>query len=163
MAENAVWLSKYMDNKKIVLWAHNGHIVDNQQQEWRAMGNYLSNELDENYTTLGFLFSMGEVTAIESLGANSYGGLKAHKLDTKPKENSLNAIMSLTGEPAFFIEIGKLQNNIKWKEAFTEGIEFFQLGAVYNNQPEDYYSEFNPDWLDYLIYFDYSTATETFR
>ncbi len=44
------------------------------------------------------------------MDGENFTELEAQTLDTAPKENSLNAMMSYTGEPAFSIEIEALHN-----------------------------------------------------
>jgi hypothetical protein len=67
--------------------------------------------------------------------------------------------MSYAREPAFSIELLRLQAYVNWFLAFNKHMEYFQIGAVYNNIPGDYYSTFDPFLYDYLIYFDKSTAS----
>ncbi|MCK4879345.1 MAG: erythromycin esterase family protein [Bacteroidales bacterium] len=159
MAENTAWLLDYFEDEKIVVWAHNFHISNMEYGVTGSMGNYLTYQLGDQYSTIGFLFSHGTLTAVGMEGEN-YTELGTQTLDTIPKENSLNAIMSYTGEPAFSIELETLRNYLGWFNAFNRGMEYFQMGAVYNNRPEDYYSTFDPDLFHFIIYFDKSTASK---
>ena len=158
MAENTAWLLDFFEGEKAVLWAHNWHISDYEYGNTGSMGNYLSYQLGDEYAILGFLFSQGSFTAVGMEG-EQYTALETQTLDTLPKENSLNAIMSYTGEPAFSIELLRLQAYVNWFLAFNKDMEYFQIGAVYNNKPGDYYAQFDPFLFDYLIYFDKSTAS----
>ena len=158
MAENTAWLLDYFGNEEIVLWAHNGHISNFEYGVTGTMGNYLTYQLGDQYATVGFLFSQGTFTAVGMEGEN-YTELGTQILDTVPRDNSLNAIMSYTSVPAFSVEIETLRNYLGWFQAFEKGMEYFQMGAVYNNRPADYYSTFDPDLFHYIIYFDKSTAS----
>jgi erythromycin esterase-like protein len=158
MAENTAWLSEYFKGENIVVWAHNWHISDYGYGNTGTMGNYLSNKLGDEYATIGFLFSQGTFTAVGMEG-DQYTEVATQTLDTIPIENSLNAIMSYTQEPAFSIELRRLQAYTNWFIAFNDDMEYFSMGAVYNNEPGDYYSHFDPFFFDYLIYFDRSTAS----
>jgi len=159
MAENTAWLLDYFGNEKVVLWAHNGHISNFEYGVTGTMGNYLTYQLGDQYATVGFLFSKGTFTAVGMEGEN-YTELGTQTLDTNPRENSLNAIMSYTREPALSVKIKALRNYLAWFNAFEQGLEYFQMGAVYNNRPSDYYTTFDPDLFDYIIYFDKSTASK---
>jgi len=159
MAENTAWLLDYFENEKIVVWAHNYHISDFESGVLGTMGNYLSYRLGDQYVPIGFLFSQGTFTAVSWDGEN-YTGLETQTLDTPPKDNSLNALMSYTGEPAFSIEIEALYKYLGWYNAFEKGMEYFLMGSGYNNNPADYYVSFDPDLYQYIIYFDKSTASE---
>ncbi len=159
MAENTAWLHEYFDAKKIVLWAHNGHIANNSNYGGGgAMGNYLTRDFANNYAIIGFLFSRGSFTAIGQDG-QQYTPLQEHVINMTPQINSINFVMSHSKEPVFSVKIVDLQKHSEWNEAFTNGIEYFQMGAVFNNKPESYYSVFNPAFFDYIIYFDKSTAS----
>ena len=162
MAENAAWLLDYYKNEKIALWAHNYHISDFESGVIGTMGSYLSYELGDQYATLGFLFSQGTFTAVGMEG-ETFTGLETQTLDTIPKENSLNAIMSYAGEPAFSIELEALGNYLGWYNAFEKGMKYFFIGSAYNNSPGDYYVDFDPDYYHYMIYFDRSTATDLLK
>jgi len=162
MAENTSWLLDYYENEEIVLWAHNGHIANIEYGVTGSMGNYLSYQLGDQYAILGFLFSRGSFTAVGMEGEN-YTGLDTQTLDTIPKENSLNALMSHTLEPAFSIDLDVFWKYLPWYNAFEAGIEYFQMGSVYNNSPGDYYSTFDRDYYHYMIYFDKSTATDLLK
>jgi len=162
MAENTAWLLDYFTDKKVVLWAHNGHIANMEYGVTGTMGNYLNYKLHDQYAILGFLFSQGTFTAYGMEGEN-YTGLGTQTLDSIPKENSLNALMSYTREPAFSIDLDVFWKYLAWYNAFEAGIEYFQMGSVYNNRPGDYYSTFDRDYYHYMIYFDKSTATDLLK
>jgi len=162
MAENTTWLLDYFEGEKIALWAHNGHIANIEYGVTGSMGNYLSYQLRDQYAILGFLFSQGTFTAHGKEG-ETYTGLETQTLDTIPKENSLNALMSYTLEPAFSIDLDVFWKYLPWYNAFEAGIEYFQMGSVYNNNPGDYYSTFDRDYYHYMIYFDKSTATDLLK
>jgi len=158
MAENTKWLLDYFENDKLMLWAHNGHIANWEYGSTGSMGNYLSYALGDQYVPIGFLFSQGTFTAYGTNGEGIAAPLP-QTLDTIPKENSLNAIMSYTGVPAFSIELAAIGNYVLWYKAFDAGMEYFQIGSVYTNEPADYYALFDPDFFQYIIYFDKSTAS----
>jgi erythromycin esterase len=159
MAENVSWLLDFYENAKIVVWAHNFHISDYEDGTIGTMGSYLRHAIGDQYIPVGFLFSQGEFTAVGMEGEN-YTELETQCLDSIPKSGSLNALMSYTGEPAFVVEADALNNYLPWYQAFESGMEYFLIGSAYNNQPWDYYVNFDPDLYHYLIYFDRSTASD---
>lgn len=159
MAENTAWLLDYFENDRVVVWAHNYHVSNFESGVVSTMGNYLNYRLGNQYAIIGFLFSQGTFTAAEMEGDEAIG-FGVQTLDTPPKENSLNALMSYAGEPAFSVEIDALRSYLGWYNAFEAGMDYFFMGSGYNNHPEDYYVDFDPDYYDHLIYFETSTATE---
>lgn len=162
MAQNTSWLLDYFDTEKVVVWAHNYHVSDFESGVLGTMGNYLKYQLGDQYVPVGFLFSQGTFTAAEMDGGE-VTGFGTQILDTIPKENSLNALMSYASQAAFSVEVESLRNYLGWYNAFEAGLEYFFIGSAYNNRPLDYYISFDPDLYDYLIYFDKSTASDLLK
>jgi erythromycin esterase len=156
MAENVAWLPDYFDGEKVVIWAHNTHISNNRNYD--SMGYHLTLSFQNEYATIGFLFSRGSFTAV-GLEGEQYTGLDEHTIDVDPLENSVNFVMSHSKESVFSVKIYDLLDHLEWYEAFKNGIKFFDLGAVFNNKPVDYYKSFSTGFFDYIIYFDKSTAS----
>lgn len=156
MAENAAWMLDYFKGKKVVIWAHNGHISNHSGG---SLGNYLDLKMRDNYVPIGFLFSKGTFTAIGKEG-DQYTGLKIQVIDTDPKENSVNYVMAQCKEPVFSIMIRYLLNQKEWyDEIYFNNMQYFQIGSVFNNVLQDYYARFSPGFFDYIIYFDKSNAS----
>lgn len=156
MAKNTSWLHTYLNGAKVVLWAHNFHVSDYAYAG--SMGHHLKVEFPSDYTNLGFLFSKGSFTAITQTGS-SFGALTTQVLDDDPKLGSLNDVMFRANTDVFTVKISDLQSHDEWTQAFLGGIEYFQMGAVYNKEPSDYYSPFIADFFDRLIYFERTTAS----
>ncbi|HEX5172363.1 MAG TPA: erythromycin esterase family protein [Cyclobacteriaceae bacterium] len=155
MAENVGWLHEYFAGAGIVLWAHNYHISHGYYGG--AMGYRLKTDFPGDYFALGFLFSKGFFTAMTRSG-NQNLGLDTQDLKANPKSGSMNDLMSRANSDVFTVSISDLQKHNEWTTAFSKGIEYFQVGAVYNNKPTDYYFGFDPDYFEQLIYFDHTTA-----
>jgi len=68
-------------------------------------------------------------------------------------------VMTQSKESVFSVKVGYLQNYREWNEAFANKMQYFQIGSVFNNSPQAYYSVFSPTFFDYIIYFDSSTAS----
>lgn len=158
MAKNTGWLHNHFNGAKIVLWAHNYHVSDYPAASYSSMGYHLKVDFPDDYTTVGFLFSRGSFTAVTQSG-DQFQGLNTQTLDDEPKLGSINDVMSRAEAAAFTVAVSDLRNHDEWTKAFNDGIEFFQMGAVYNNTPLNYYSEFNVGFFDRLIYFDRTTAS----
>lgn len=156
MAKNTAWLHEYFDGAKIVLWAHNFHVSDFESAG--AMGHYLKADFQNDYETLGFLFSKGSFMAVTQTG-DQFFGLNSQSLEEDPKEGSINDVMSRAAAPVFAVKLSGLQNHEAWKQKFGESIEYFHMGATYTNEPSFYYSTFSPTYFDRLIYFDRTTAS----
>jgi hypothetical protein len=80
-------------------------------------------------------------------------------LNVAPQANSLNSILSRAEANVFEIELPQLNQFEVWQEAFANSLQYFDVGAAFNNNPQDYYRTFNPVHYDRIIYFERSTAT----
>ena len=158
MAKNTGWLHNYFNEAKIVLWAHNYHVSDYPGAGYSSMGHYLKTDFPDDYTTVGFLFSQGFFTAVTQSG-DQFKGLNTQSLDEDPKSGSINDVMSRAEAATFTVAVSDLRDHEEWTQAFNDGIEYFQMGAVYNNTPSNYYSGFDVDFFDQLIFFDRTTAS----
>ncbi|HYI78047.1 MAG TPA: erythromycin esterase family protein [Chryseolinea sp.] len=156
MAKNTAWLHNYFDGAKIVLWAHNFHVSDYLSAG--SMGHHLKVDFPDDYTALGFLFSKGFFTAVTQSG-DQFQGLNRQSLNDDPTLGSLNDVMYRAKADVFTVDISDLQSNDAWSQAFLGGIKYFQMGALYNNRPADYYAPFNARYFDRLIYFEETTAS----
>ena len=162
MAENTAWMLEYFEGKKVVLWAHNAHIANDPNYGSGSIGHYLLQELPNDYTTLGFMFAQGNFTAV-GYDNDQPTGLKEHTIDTVPEKESLTEIFHNTSNPTFAISVDDLRKHTEWSDFFGEGTKYLSIGAVFNGEPENYYRSFHPALYDRIIYFDNTTATQTFR
>lgn len=156
MAKNANWLNEYFSGAKMVVWAHNGHIA-NYPDFGGSMGHHLRTEFGEDYETIGFVFAKGSFTAVTQSG-DQFLGLNTQTIKDEPKQGTLPYLMSLAKEPVFSVRISDLESHSEWKSKFQNGIQFFQIGAVYNNKPGSYYEPFKANDFDQLIFFRETTA-----
>ncbi len=162
MAENTAWMLDYYEGEKVVLWAHNAHIARDATYGSGSIGHYLSQDFAEDYTTVGFMFSLGEFTAVGYDGEQSTG-LGKQTISVQPQNASLNEVFHRVPNPAFAIEVAALQKHAAWNSFFAEEPHYLLIGAVFNGQSEAYYRDFSPDRYDRIIYFDVTSATVSFR
>lgn len=160
MAKNIRWLYDHFNSQKVVVWAHNFHVSNDPF--FRSMGYYLKSEFPDNYDIVGFLFSKGTFTAVSQKDFQ-FGPIVKHTLESEPISGSVNDIMNTIGLPAFHVKISDLNNHIDWRLAFQRGIEYFQVGAAYNNKPSDYYRALLSIYFDRIIYIDRSTASNQLK
>jgi erythromycin esterase len=152
MAENTIWLRDYFDNAKIVLWAHNFHISDNPTSA--TMGNKLKASFNNNYATIGFLFSTGTFRAYAD-----DSGVDVQTLSNPAEDGSLNDIMSGADAPVFTVDIASLNAHPEWTTAFGRAMLYFHIGAYWSGKPEEYYEPFAKSFFDRMIYVNVSTAS----
>jgi erythromycin esterase len=162
MAENTAWLLDYFAGKKVVLWAHNAHIANDPNYRSGSIGHYLLQELPSDYSTVGFMFSKGEFTA-RGFENDQVSALTQHTISDEPQKESLNEVFYNASSPTFTVSVSDLQKYTEWNDFFSKDPRYLSIGAVFNNQPEDYYRGFHPSLYDQIIYFDNTTASQPFR
>ena len=152
MAENALWVSDFLEGEKVAVWAHNGHIDKNEEN--LTMGHHLSQELSTDYAAVGFAFSKGSFRAV------GQGGLRIHSIEVEPNLNSLNSYLTQAETPQYSINVTELFANSEWRDKSAIGLEYLFIGSLFNRPPETFYNEFQPDFFDELIYLDRTNTAE---
>lgn len=151
MADNFVWIKDYNPKSKLVIWAHNGHIMKTN----KTMGAHLSQKLGDDYTSFGFAFFDGAYTAAGSKGLTSYDAMQAYP-------GTLEYLLEQLKEPIFILDLKKIKSdNPKDIEWLTKQLEYRRVGAMGGMQNE--FSESKvPDDFDYLIFIKTSSPSKLF-
>ena len=159
MAENTLWVSQLFNDAPVVLWAHNAHVAKDPLfgGAGGAIGRGLQQELGGDYEAIGFLFSQGTFNAVSVAGNPS--GLGRQNITVAPKANSLNVVMANAAADNFIIDLPRLNQYEPWGEAYANTMEYFHIGALYNQNPLDYYMRFNPVYYDQMIFLERTTAS----
>jgi len=102
MAENIQWIANNLyPDKKIIIWAHNGHIMNNSDYKSKivgipSMGFYLSEKMKEQLYTIGIFGLKG-----------TWGfGKNIHK-ENNLKKNSIEAVICNTKNQISFVNLNK--------------------------------------------------------
>lgn len=111
MAENVAWILEHEGPAaKVVLWAHNGHVMRARPQPGKAImmqGDYLSRMLGKDYVAFGFAFDRGAFQAIAAGSAVArlgQGGLMEWTVG--PAEpGSVDATLAAAGVPNFVLDL----------------------------------------------------------
>ncbi len=144
MAYNVLQIQK-MEDKKIFVWAHNGHVniayPDNKSVLMGLqMGGHLKKQLGAGYYTIGFVFHQGSFQAIQ--GPRSIGGAifkylfarkkmyQGLKICTVPEytKNTFTQALSGTGYPVYFVDLTHAENPV-----FSTLLKTYDLGAIFMN------------------------------
>ena len=160
MADNTAWMYENYNDSKIVVWAHNAHISNDPTYlgGGGAMGRFLTQQFGSDYTTIAFLFSRGSFNAVTTENIET-SDLIQQTINTIPRINSINYLMSLSNSEVFAIEVESLQEYQIWQSTFSNSLEYFDIGALYNSDPQNYYRVFNPIFFDFVIYIDRTSAS----
>jgi erythromycin esterase len=70
MAENALAIKASTDDKKMIIWAHNGHVAKTSLYNESAMGEYLQNTFKEKYYVIATDINKGNVRVRKFVAKN---------------------------------------------------------------------------------------------
>lgn len=162
MASNVEWLAnEAYPGQKIVLWAHNGHVMKQVGEGgYRPMGAWLAERLGAQLYVLGFAIHRGTVRAIAREETRTLGLVSSEIPPAAP--GSGTAVLSATGYPIFFADVrgmskesDELATWLKNRQLFREcGAIWFRNDAAAQNMRASSLSEN----YDGLIFFENSSA-----
>lgn len=146
MADNLMWIKTRNPSSRIVIWAHNGHIMKKDG----VMGDYLKHELGNDYLTFGFSFYEGSYLATGDRGLSSYAAQCAYP-------GTLEYLLNQLDEPLFILDLKKIQAENSPVMEWINDLEFRFVGGAKISH------EFTPrritDDFDYLIFIRESTPS----
>jgi len=150
MAENLLWTTRQNPNSKIIIWAHNEHI----KKTARKMGEYIADNLGNDYVNIGFTFGEGNYNSIN---------LKTMELviqdAEKPQSDTYEYYFSQLGVNSFILDLKSIKKNKpKMGEWLLNNYKFRRIGSI---KPLNEFVETNlaKDY-DIIIYINKSTATQ---
>jgi len=151
MAKNIDWILANNLGKKIILWAHNGHI----ETKKGSMGSHLSDTYGNDYYNIGFLSNNGTYTAVNSKTLSSDNVL----LSGEP--GSFEYSFHKTDIPLFYFDFRSIDKKIPESLWLSKRLNYRSIGSVAME------NQFNPstltDLFDAIIYIDKTNASECFR
>ena len=106
MAENIEWIYNFENKPKTILWAHNEHIINNNnKKEQKPMGYYLKEKFSNEYYSFGFGFYKGENTTYnrkeKKWGTNTIPDVSVNK--------STDVIFNQCIYPNFFLDLNSVK------------------------------------------------------
>lgn len=162
MAYNVLRIQE-LENKKMFIWAHNGHInfarADNYVGNGLYMGEHLKKNRGDTYYAIGFVFNQGSFQAIQgpkSIGSaifkyifarkKLYQGLKECNVPVSNKNTFTNAL-SETNYPIYFTDVSHSENPV-----FSTVLKTYDIGSIFVNYKLSSASIHAKKQFDGLIY-----------
>jgi erythromycin esterase len=107
MAENAAWiLEQEGPRRKMVVWAHNGHIARDPRGLFDgtvvSMGMHLAREFDRELVVVGFAFGEGAFQAMVKEDGNRR---RLREVEVGPADDTFEAVLTRNGVPAFIVDL----------------------------------------------------------
>ena len=158
MADNTLWFFDLLgEQAKLVLWAHNGHVANDFQYGGiygGSQGNYLRNELGDDYQIIGFSFTQGTLTAVQEGGP-----LTTHLISVGPKTDSYNYLLDESSLNNFVLKTKSSHPELD--EWISVPRTLLMVGSVYRGSPGFHYRALNlSQHYDYIIHFDETNHTD---
>ena len=151
MAANVKWILDHSPGAKIVLWAHNGHVMT--AGNW-SMGSALRGMYGDQMVVFGFSFNQGSFQAV-----SQQSGLKDFTVPPAPA-GSLDATLAASGIPLFALDLRAAPKTGPAAEWLHAAHATRSIGAVY---PEDspyamIANQVAPEAFDALLFVEKTTA-----
>ncbi len=164
MAENTLWSSDlFGNNTKVALWAHNGHVSNDEVYE-SSMGFHLKQELGDEYQVIGFSFSLGRFMAIRDSKIKLIPGILMPFKIWTTKYGSINYVFHHAQYDNFILRAEDIQEGSDFDTFISSPQPFFQIGAVFNRlmymMRLYYYPTKLMDRYDVIIHWDTTEAAE---
>ncbi len=150
MAENARWLlDQAGPGGKIVLWAHNGHVITLD----RRMGGYLRSWYGDQMVVFGFDFYLGSFNAVTNHGG-VYGALTAFRAEN-PYSDSYEYVFRGSNVPRFFLDLRDPSSPPAVGSWILGPRQLRHVGATYDDiyRRLYFYSTQLPKEFDVVVYF----------
>lgn len=61
LAKNVTWIKERVKDKKLIVWAHNGHLAKDELYNYPTLGTHLNKKYGSRYYVIGTDFNSGEV------------------------------------------------------------------------------------------------------
>lgn len=151
MAANVKWILNQPPGAKIVLWAHNGHVMTGARGN---MGSELRKTYGGQMVIFGFSFNQGSFRA-----KTPRGGLKEFTVPPAPA-GSLDAALAESGIPLFALDLRSAPKTGPVSEWLRAGHATRSIGALYTeDSPYAYMGALvAPDAYDVLLFVEKTTA-----
>jgi erythromycin esterase-like protein len=151
---------KDLEQGKIFLWAHNGHIMTGQPYGPRlnVMGNHLRNLFGDQYYNIGFVFHRGTFNAVTKKRSKSLkvisGRLAMCEVGSSPK-GSIAGQFSELDYPSFFIDLSATQNKL-----FTSRQIAYNIGATFTGRKFSFGRFIPAQSYDGLMFVENTSASQ---
>jgi len=157
---NMVQKIKDLENSKIFLWAHNGHIMSGLPYgpRLKVMGNHLKNIFGDQYYNIGFVFHQGTFNAVKQQITKTSkvisGGLVICKVNSSPK-GSIAGQFSRLQYPSFFIDLAATRNKL-----FTTRQIAYNIGATFISRKRSFGRFIPAQSYDGIVYVENTNASQ---
>jgi erythromycin esterase len=160
MAENIAWLHEHADGgSKLVLWAHDGHILTSAQSGYTTMGMHLRERYQSQYLAIGTSFYQGSFNAHGVDNTGQFTPLQSFTVQASEQE-SYNSTFGHAGFSLYALDLRHIPSG-EVRQWMNGPHGFLTIGSVYNSAAGDtsYASLSLPQCFDVIIHIQKVTAS----
>ncbi|MBS0196696.1 MAG: erythromycin esterase family protein [Planctomycetes bacterium] len=154
MADNVEWILAQNPGKRVVLWAHNGHVARSNVLGLRWMGLHLEEKFPGQMVVFGFATGRGRYTA---MGGTDRPGLHSDNELQVPPPGSVESILASTGMPRLFLDIRRASEDDPASAWLTVPTPMRSIGAL--AMESQFFPVVPKDLFDVLIWQETTTAS----
>lgn len=126
IARNVRWLLDEMHpGRRIILWAHNGHITSHRGGAFKPMGAWLREWLGSSYYSIALSVAGGEVRAA---GENGLA-----KFTMPARDGTGERTLARASLASFFLDMRSLPAGSALREWLGEPRQYYEVGARWND------------------------------
>jgi erythromycin esterase len=119
MADNVAWMQETTDAKKVIIWAHNGHISRYPIYSVRSLGTYLYQKYNSKYFAIATDFNEGAVHISVPKKSDKVDWINK-SFPAVTSKNNYEYYFYQCKYPNFIIDISSLKNHDVLKPFFSE-------------------------------------------
>lgn len=133
MASNIEWIANFTVDSKMIVWAHNLHIVkDFTKNNNPPMGSYLARKFSSDYYAFGFGFNSGQLNAF-NVTQGKWGIFVIPDVQIK---NSSDYIFKQLNKPNFILDFRTAASDPQINTFLNQKIHSRAIGASYNEKEQ---------------------------
>jgi len=156
MAKNATWLKERAKDKKLILWAHNGHLTKTGIYNHPSLGTHLYKKYGSKYYLIGTDFSSGKVYVNVSIHKNKpLLGFQPYYFAELKSEKWYEYFFNQCQYKNFILDINAASEEAVLDQFLTKPLRMRSIGAL--SSPEDVRLSISKNF-DLIVYFDKTTS-----
>jgi erythromycin esterase-like protein len=153
MAANVKWIAEQNPGKKLVLWAHNGHVARDVYMTMKPMGIHLAKTFGREMVVFGLATGTGTYTAMKQ---GTYA-IKHDNVLAEPWADSVEQVFTTAGMPLAIVDLrGSREGKVGTTWAATPR-PMRSIGSIVTD--EQFYSCVPVLSYDVLVWLDKTTAS----
>lgn len=156
MAKNAEWIKERAKHRKLIVWAHNGHLKKTESYNYPTLGTQLDKKFGSKYYVIGTDFNSGKAYVNIYVARNKpLLGFQPHYYPAVKSDRWYEYFFTLCKYKNFILEIEVASKDPILKNFLEEPLNMRNIGAW--SIPEGEKRSISKNF-DLIVYFDKTTS-----